>query len=268
MICAMPTCSPSNHRLFRILTGVSICVVLTSGWIAAADDAPPQQTSAPVPAAAPAADANDVSDLPLHEVQKDGPATDKLGILISGDGGWWTLDNVVSETMAAHGVPIVGVSSHKYFATPRTPDSTAADMVRVLRHYLSAWKRERIVLMGYSLGAEIIPFVASRMPEDLKGRVAAVVMISPSKDTMFEFHLADWIKSPTDRATYPVQPEIEKLYAGPKLVCTTSDGDADCICGKLEASKVAVVARKGDHHYADDFTGLGEAIWDVLKDVK
>lgn len=240
------------------------CAMLPVARIAIADDAPP----APAPSAAPASDANDVSDLPLYEVKKDGPVTDKLGILISGDGGWWTLDNAVSECMAEHGVPIIGVSSHKYFGTPRTPDSTAADMARLLRHYLAAWKRERIVLMGYSLGAEIIPFVATRMPGDLKSRVAAVVMISPSKDTMFEFHLADWIKSPTNRATFPVQPEIEKLYGGPKVVCTTSDADADCICGKLDTAKVAVVARKGDHHYDGDFKGLGEAIWDVLKDAK
>ena len=85
---------------------------------------------------------------------------------------------------------------------------------------------------------------------------------------MFEFHTADWIRTPSARKMYPVQSEIEKLYAGAKLICTTSDGDPDCICNKLDASKVAVIARKGDHHYGGDFKGLGEAIWGVVKDVK
>ncbi|MCX5757593.1 MAG: cutinase family protein [Candidatus Hydrogenedentes bacterium] len=235
--------------------------------VTVADDAPlakPSTESAP-PAQA---DPNDVRDLPLIEVKREVTGTDKLGILISGDGGWWTLDNGVSEVLAAHGVPVIGVSSHKYFAVARTPDSTAGDIARALRHYLSAWKKERVVLMGYSLGADIIPFAAARLPEDLRARVAAIVMIGPSKETMFEFHTMDWVRTPSDRQMYPVQPEIEKLYTGAKLICTTSDADPDCICSKLDPSKVTVIARKGGHHYGGDFKGLGEAIWDALKDVK
>ncbi len=257
----------SVRRFIGACASVLACALLIVACIAVAEDAPapkpPAETASPTQA-----DPNDVRDLPLIEVKRETPATDKLGILISGDGGWWTLDNTVSEVLAAHGVPVIGVSSHKYFAVARTPDSTAVDMARALRHYLSAWKRERIVLMGYSLGADIIPFVAARLPEDLRARVAAIVMIGPSKETMFEFHTADWLHTPSDREMYPVQPEIEKLYAGVKLICTTADGDPDCICNKLDASKVTVIARKGDHHYGGDFKGLGEAIWEALKDVK
>ena len=259
----------SVHRFIQACASALACALLIVACIAVAEDAPATKPSAE--SAQPAqADPNDVRDLPLIEVKQETPATDKLAILISGDGGWWTLDNIVSEVLAAHGVPVIGVSSHKYFAVARTPDSTAVDMARVLRHYLNAWKRDRIVLMGYSVGAEIIPFVAARLPEDLRARVAAIVMISPSKKTMFEFHTMDWVRTPSDRQMYPVQlqPEIEKLYAGARLICTTSDRDPDCICNKLDVSKVTVIARKGDHHYGGDFKGLGEAIWDALKDVK
>ncbi len=250
-----------KHSL-GIFLAVLVCGIAWTGFVPSSmAEQPPAKESA-------AANADDVHDLPITEVADDMKGTDKLGIFISGDGGWWTLDNAVSQEMATHGVPVIGISSHRYFATARTPDSTAADMARALRHYMKAWKKERLVLMGYSLGAEIIPFVASRLPDDLRTRVVAVVMISPSKDTMFEFHTSDWIHTPKGRTTYPVQPEIEKLYSGPKVICATSDGDPDCICGKLDASKAAVIERKGDHHYGGDYKGLGEAIWDAIKDLK
>jgi type IV secretory pathway VirJ component len=213
-------------------------------------------------------ESDDVSVFPLIEVKQDNPVTDKFGILISGDGGWWSLDKMVAEVLASHGAPVVGISSYKYFPAHHTPDTTAADMTRILRHYMREWKKEKIILIGYSLGAEIIPFVATRLPEDLRSKVIAIVMIAPSKETEFEFHATDWVHTPSDRSTYPVQPEIEKLYGGAKLICTTSDGDSDCICGKLDATKVKVISRPGGHHYGGDFKGIADAIWDELKDLK
>lgn len=256
-----------SHRIL-LFTGTYMLFLLTGIGSSMADSGADTAQTATETTPPTSAVPGDVRDLPLTEIKQDMTGTDKLGILISGDGGWWALDNGVSEVMAAHGIPMIGVSSHTYFATPRTPESTTADMARVLRHYLTEWKKERIVLMGYSLGAEIIPFVAARLPEDLRARVAATVMIAPSKETMFEFHTSDWIHTPSDRQLYPVQPEIEKLYAGAKLICTTSESDTDCICSKLDTSKIVVISRKGDHHYGGDFKGLGDSIWEVLKDVK
>lgn len=209
-----------------------------------------------------------VSDLPLFEVTAKSSTSDKLALFISGDGGWWSLDSTVSQIMANHGMPVIGVSSYTYFQVARTPESTTDDMARVLQYYLKKWNKNRIVLMGYSLGAEIMPFVATRLPEDLRTRIAAIVLISPSKDTYFECHPTDWIHTPTDRKTYPVQPEIEKIYGIAPLICATSESDAECICTKLEASKTAVVSEKGGHHYDGDFTKLGNDLWEKLTSIK
>jgi len=213
------------------------------------------------PGAAP--NEEDVHALPLFEVPEKMESTDMLGIFISGDGGWWTLDKTVSQVLAKHGVPVVGISSYRYFSKSKTPERTAVDMARVARHYLAQWKKRRVVLMGYSLGAEIIPFVANRMPEDLAKQVAAVVMIGPSAETAFEFHVTDWIASGYSGKTYPVQPEIDRL-PGVKLLCAYAEKDAECICGKQDAAKVTSIRRDGDHHFGGDYTGLGEAIWQAL----
>ncbi len=245
------------------------CPILLAGVLAAAQavffSAPACRAADPSGQTAAKPEVADVKDLPITELSQGKESTDMLGILISGDGGWWGLDNTVSKTLADHGIPMIGMSSHGYFAKPRTPDETAADMYRAIRFYMKKWNRQRIVLSGYSLGAEIIPFVATRVPEDLKDRVAMVIMIGPSVDTMFEFHLADWVISPTNRAKYPVQPEIERI-SGPKVLCVTSTEDKDCICEKLDPKKVMVLKREGNHHFNDDFQGLADAVWEKVRE--
>ena len=248
-----------------------IWLVLAGQQAPASGQAPPADSALSVvspqePASASQEQTEDVSDLPLREIPEGSVSTDMFGIFISGDGGWWTLDNTVSQVLAEHGVPMVGLSSYKYFATAHSPDSTAADMTRVLRHYLRKWRKERIVLAGYSLGAEIIPFVATRLPDDLSKRVVMVIMIGPSANTMFEFHSTDWVVTPSGRKTYPVQPEIERI-PGAKL-CAYADGDETCICDKLDPSQVVLIKRSGNHHFDGDYQGLAEAVWNALAEVK
>ena len=99
--------------------------------------------------------------------------------------------------------------------------------------------------------------------EDLSKRVVMVVMIGPSAETMFEFHLTDWVATPSKREKYPVQPEIEKIR-GPKLLCAYGDEDDTCICTKLDPKNVTNIKRSGNHHFGGDFTGLAKAIWEAL----
>ena len=215
----------------------------------------------PAPSIKPKAEdaAAEVRDLPIKVWPQGRESTDMLGIFITGDGGLWSLDKAVMQEMADHGVPMIGLSSYKYFAKPRTPDETAADMFRALRFYMKKWDKQRIVLVGYSLGAEIIPFVATRVPEDLLGKVAMVVMLGPSDETMFEYHIMDWLFSTKDRPKYSVIEEIRKIH-GPKVLCVTSVLDRECICEELDPGQVTVLKRAGGHHYNNNYMRLTEAI--------
>jgi len=43
--------------------------------------------------------------------------------------------------------------------------------------YGKAWNRDRFVLIGYSLGADVLPFLASRLPRGQLDRVSALVLL-------------------------------------------------------------------------------------------
>ena len=63
------------------------------------------------------------------------------------------------------GIPVVGLDSLRYFWKARTPASAAADIDRALRYYLAHWKKQRALLVGYSQGANVLPFIVNRLPQ-------------------------------------------------------------------------------------------------------
>ena len=140
-----------------------------------------------------------------------------MAVFWSGDGGWADLDEEISASLAGHGVPVVGVDSLKYFWTNRTPEQTAKDLGRIIRHYAALWRKEKIVLIGYSLGADIVPFAANCLNEELKSRVELIALLGPALQVDFEFHLSDWLGSGSKTAV-PTKPEVMKL-SDTRLLC-------------------------------------------------
>src|SRR5574340_1003203 len=60
-----------------------------------------------------------VDDLPLTVVVSPQPG-DTLAILLSGDGGWSSLDRVLSSALAERGMTVIGWNSRMRLAAQRT----------------------------------------------------------------------------------------------------------------------------------------------------
>ena len=74
-------------------------------------------------------------------------------------------------------MPTVGLNSLKYFWKARTPEEATRDVARILRHYLAAWHKERVLLIGYSFGADVLPFVVNRLPAELRAHIVSVSLL-------------------------------------------------------------------------------------------
>jgi type IV secretory pathway VirJ component len=212
--------------------------------------------------ARPALAAN-VSDLPLVELPAQGTPRDVFAIGLSGDGGWASIDREVAGALADAGVAVVGFDSLQYFWTPRTPEQSADALARVVRHYLGAWQKSRVLLVGYSRGADVLPFMASRLPADLRERVALVALLGPALSVEFEFHVADWLGgSGSDRAL-AIPPEAAKLR-GLKLLCIYGRDETESLCRGLDPALGTSVAVPGDHHFGGDYAALARRILDAV----
>lgn len=171
--------------------------------------------------------------------------------LVSGDGGWYKFEQAIADSLAGFGIPTIGLDIKKYFREKRTPESMTADVIRSIEHYGPSSQKEHLVFIGYSLGAEILPFIISRLPENYKQRVNMYVLLSPAETTDFSIHIADLMGMQSRYDTYRVIDEIKKNSGIPAL----------CIFGSEEKTPVPAMLRKigtttvvipGDHHYDHD----------------
>jgi type IV secretory pathway VirJ component len=223
-------------------------------WMASLDSAVDRVALASeVPSVVP----QEVSDLPIVEVAAATAGGDTFAILLSGDGGWAGIDKALAHSLASHGIPVVGLDSLRYFWKPRTPQSTASDIERLVQHYLSAWKKTSVILIGYSQGADVLPFIVKRVSAQARARTRLVVLLGLEPTAQFEFHLSTWLGGAD--GGLPVKPELDGI-SSPPVMCIFGDGEKDSLCPELSKSRVRIVRVDGGHHFGGDYERLSRLI--------
>jgi type IV secretory pathway VirJ component len=214
-----------------------------------------QKLAAQAPAPAKVS-ATELRDLPIIEVPAIGTG-DTLALLISGDGGWAGIDKELAAAISRQGVPVIGLDSLRYFWKARTPASASADVDRILRHYLAAWNKRSVLLLGFSQGADVMPFIVNRLPAATRGQVRMVALLSLSQTAVFEFHLQNWLGRSDDEV--PVEPELLKMK-GTRTLCVYGEDEEDSMCAMPSAASLQVIKLKGGHHFDGDYASLARLI--------
>jgi type IV secretory pathway VirJ component len=193
-----------------------------------------------------------LEDLPVVEVPSLNPSGKQFAVLLSGDGGWAGIDKSIAAALAKAGTSVVGFDSLRYFWTARTPDGLASDLDRVIRLYAARWNRNDVILIGYSQGADVLPFAVNRLPAQTQSRVRLTALLGPGQKAAFEFHVANWIGPSGDR---PIAPEAEKLSASTTL-CVYGADERDSLCPQLAPLHARVLQLPGGHHFGGDYDAL------------
>jgi type IV secretory pathway VirJ component len=205
-----------------------------------------------------------LGDLPVVEVpaQPDTHAADSFAIIMSGDGGWAGIDQNIATALSAEGIPVVGWDSLRYYWTARTPDGVAADTDRMIRYYLAHFSKKRVLLIGYSQGADVLPFAVNRLPAATKAHVSLVAILGMSEHALFEFHVSSWI---SDGNSGPeTLPEVNRI-AGIPVLCIYGEDERDSLCPKLDSSKFKIVKVKGGHHFDGNYAALAGDILSAVR---
>jgi type IV secretory pathway VirJ component len=214
---------------------------------------------------APAATApSELAGLPLVEVPAQGG--DRLAILLTGDGGWVGLDREVAAALAARGVAVVGLDSLKYFWKKRTPAETAADLARIARHYLAAWNRRTVLLVGYSRGADVLAIVAGRLPADVQRQLRLVAMLGPSTFAELEVHVVDLLASVRRKDTFPTEQAVRDTGGTVPMLCIHGAGEDDSLCPHVrDLPWVKTVVLPGHHHFGGDYGKLAALVLEAAQ---
>jgi type IV secretory pathway VirJ component len=171
-----------------------------------------------------------------------------VALIISGDGGWYGFEQSIADNLAKQGIPTIGLDSKKYFWKRRSPEETASDISKALNFYGKEWNKEKFILIGYSLGAEIVPFIVNRMSEEMRLKILSEVLLSPELTTDFEIHISNMMGIGNRQNTYNVVDEIIKIQIVPTLIIF-GEGEKSKVTGLLNGTTVKIKKIPGDHHY-------------------
>ena len=204
-----------------------------------------------------------INDLPIIEVPSGTTMRNLLAVHITGDGGWGVTDKGISQTLATNGIPVVGLNSLKYFWQTKSPEQAAQDLERILSYYLAAWKKENVIISGYSFGADVLPFMITRLSEKYRSKIKLIVLLGPGHFAEFEFHITDWLQSSLASTRFPVSSEIERLR-GKDILCFYGEDDKDSLCAEPKHDSFKTIVLTGGHRIGGNFDPVAQKILEEL----
>lgn len=201
----------------------------------------------------------DVGDLPLIEVPAaSNKGSNAVAVLLTGDGGWAGLDRELAAGLATAGIPVVALSSLKYFWSARTATGAAKDLARIIDHYTKRWQRQRVLLVGYSFGADVLPAIVNQLDASTRARVESVSLIGLASNAAFEIRVSGWLRKSSGE---PVLPQLQQLAAAQvPVLCIVGEDEQDSLCRSLSPVLAKVRKLPGGHHYNGDYVALANTI--------
>ncbi|MBW9106042.1 virulence factor family protein [Paraburkholderia phenoliruptrix] len=205
----------------------------------------------------------DVSDLPLIELPAAHP-NGLMAIVISGDGGWRDLDKTIAQALQKDGVSVIGWDSLRYFWSEKPPAQTSRDLARVMQTYGARWHAEHIALIGYSFGADVMPFAYNRLPEALRAKVSLISLLGFAPEADFQIRVGGWLGMPASDKALKVRPELARVPPG-IVQCIYGQEEEGSLCPALTKTGIEVIRTSGDHHFGGDYNALERRILSAFK---
>ncbi len=201
----------------------------------------------------------------LVEYPVPGGGKDTLVVILSGDGGWADLDKQLAEIVAGRDYSVLGFDCYKYFNRTRSPEETTVDFQAALDHYMMIWHKRRVVLIGFSFGAAVLPFIMARLPEPEVSRVDLTVLLSPGRYANWEIHWGDWLHDKPHASARPTLPEMAGVKTN-RLLCVYGHDDApNSLCTQLSGPAGEILELPGDHHFDKNYDHLASLILDRVR---
>jgi len=202
---------------------------------------------------------------PVIELPATAGGGDRFAVMLTGDGGWRRIDKRVTDGLRAEGIPIVGFIASDYFRMRRTPEESACALMQLVRSYKQRWNKSKVILIGYSRGADALPFMISRLPDDVRGSIQLVALLGLEPAIDFEYEpwwtIGHYVHH---HVQYPVLPETQKLR-GMNVLCIYGDKEKDTLCTRLDRAAFKVLREPGGHHFAGRYSEVTEAILNAAR---
>jgi type IV secretory pathway VirJ component len=177
-------------------------------------------------------------------------------LFFSGDGGWKTIDKSLTTNLNDKQVPVLALNSMKYLWSEKTPLQIAKDMEFLIDRYLKKWNKQYVVIMGYSLGAEVLPFAINRLNQYYLPKIKDLILIAPSQRVLFKIKVKEYLID--NNEGLDVLPEIKKLKIATRYcIC---DDKKYSLCKQDLSGIIEYSVLTGGHHFDGDYSTLNKLL--------
>lgn len=142
-------------------------------------------------------------------------------IFLTGDFGYMNFDKAIVHYLNVKNVSVVVINSKNYFRSAKSPAQLSRDFGSIINQYNRKWNRHKVILMGYSMGAEVIPFAVNLLDEKSRLQLSDIILIAPGQKAIFRLKPTDYLfeeKKGTDIITELVKMRAQKSY----IICDDS----------------------------------------------
>jgi type IV secretory pathway VirJ component len=191
------------------------------------------------------------------------PSHDKpILFYISGDGGLNRFSTDLCESLNGKGFDVVALDAKSYFYHKKTPEQAAQDISAYLLKKIAGRKNSQIAFIGYSFGADVLPFILNRLPKNIQDDVVVSFIMGSSGSTDFEIHWLDMFGSNKKRSMDVVD-EINRL-SNKKIVIISGSDDNNLDINRIDLKKYTLVVLPGGHHFDGDIEEIVENVMKYL----
>lgn len=195
------------------------------------------------------------------KILKGTDVTKPILFYISGDGGWNSFSSSFIQLLNKQGYSVIGLDAKTYFWDKKKPEQVATEVAALLSQYMKEWKISSIALIGYSFGADVMPFIQTRFPQTVSDSIRKIVLMSPSKKTDFEVHVLGMLGfGGNDGMSVP--DEINKIQRPVTLLFGSDENDFPI--KKITLKNSTVITLPGGHHYDGNVNEIASKIGNNL----
>jgi type IV secretory pathway VirJ component len=177
-------------------------------------------------------------------------------ILLTGNGGWRKLVQCITLYLNSKGISVLALNTKQYLLSEKKPVQIACDLEAIIDKYDIKWGRDTVVFIGYSMGAEILPFAVNCMGNPYREKLQDLILIGPWQKATFKVKLADYfyeVNKGDDIYSELVKMKRKNTY----IICDDNDIS---ICRKNLDGVVDHDMLAGGHHFGGDYNTLSKMI--------
>lgn len=178
---------------------------------------------------------------------------------ISGDGGFNNFSKTFSQELHRHGYDVFALNTKKYFWHKKTPLKASQDTESYLKQITKDRKNKKIIIIGYSYGADVAPFIYNRFDADFQQNIQKLIIIGPSKVNDFEIHLQEYIAGQQEYG-FSVVREINQIKNVPFTLVVSDLEYKYFPINEITLKDFQLLHLRGNHHFGGNTKMLADAV--------